>query len=144
MPQLDLSTYSSQIFWLIICFSVIYLSFSLIIIPRIKSIIDNRNSLIAKNKNKSQLIEDEVNKIESTAEVLKEEANELYKNKIENAAVKSKIIKTQMIEEMKEKIDEDIEKSNNELQKFFKENQISVEEVSQKISQIISKKLFIS
>ena len=43
MPQLDLSTYSSQIFWLVICFSILYFVLSSFILPKIKKIIEDRN-----------------------------------------------------------------------------------------------------
>lgn len=42
MPQFDLSTFTPQIFWLIVCFSVIYgftVSYS---VPRLKKILDSR------------------------------------------------------------------------------------------------------
>ena len=35
MPQLDPSTFGSQLFWLLVCFGALYLVLSFIVIPRI-------------------------------------------------------------------------------------------------------------
>lgn len=42
MPQLDISTYSSQLFWLFICFLSLYIFTSRVSIPRISRIMEAR------------------------------------------------------------------------------------------------------
>jgi F-type H+-transporting ATPase subunit b len=42
LPQLDISTYWSQIFWLIVTFSVLYLSLSKVFLPNIMSLVKRR------------------------------------------------------------------------------------------------------
>ncbi len=42
MPQFDIATYSSQIFWLVICFGLTFLGISQLILPRYKSILEKR------------------------------------------------------------------------------------------------------
>ncbi len=49
MPQLEITTYPSQIFWLVVSFLTLYLIMSRIIIPRISSVIKNRESQIKNN-----------------------------------------------------------------------------------------------
>jgi F-type H+-transporting ATPase subunit b len=46
MPQLDFTTYPSQIFWLLITFVVLYLLMSKLIAPRIESVIGARQSRV--------------------------------------------------------------------------------------------------
>jgi len=41
MPQLDLSTFPSQIFWLAVFFVVLYLLMAKLAIPRIERVIDS-------------------------------------------------------------------------------------------------------
>ncbi len=42
MPQLDVSTYSSQLFWLFICFSALYVFIARVTVPRIASVLGVR------------------------------------------------------------------------------------------------------
>ncbi|MBT7451768.1 MAG: F0F1 ATP synthase subunit B', partial [Rhodospirillaceae bacterium] len=42
MPQFDPSTFSSQLFWLLICFVVLYWVISKFAIPRIGDILEQR------------------------------------------------------------------------------------------------------
>src|SRR5258708_694880 len=46
MPQLDLSTFPSQIFWLAVFFVVLYLLMAKLAIPRIEKIIDERRNRV--------------------------------------------------------------------------------------------------
>ena len=54
MPQLDVSTFSSQIFWLIICFSVLYYLLSRKALPRISEILEARQDRIAADLDQAQ------------------------------------------------------------------------------------------
>ena len=49
MPQLEITTFPSQIFWLVVSFLMLYLIMSRIIIPRISSVIKSRESEIKNN-----------------------------------------------------------------------------------------------
>lgn len=42
MPQFDITTYSSQIFWLVICFGLTFSGISQLILPRYKKILEQR------------------------------------------------------------------------------------------------------
>ncbi|MBL6761228.1 MAG: F0F1 ATP synthase subunit B' [PS1 clade bacterium] len=42
MPQLDPSTFGSQLFWLLVCFGALYLVLSFIVIPRISRTLETR------------------------------------------------------------------------------------------------------
>lgn len=46
MPQLDVATYSSQIFWLLTCLVVLYVSLRYIFIPRLENSINARKKRI--------------------------------------------------------------------------------------------------
>src|SRR6266849_5060015 len=46
MPQLDLSTFPSQIFWLAVFFVVLYLLMTKLAIPRIERVIDERRARV--------------------------------------------------------------------------------------------------
>jgi len=46
LPQLDPSTYVSQVFWLAVCFAILYLFFSNKTLPEISSVLENRRNHI--------------------------------------------------------------------------------------------------
>ena len=49
MPQLEITTFPSQIFWLVVSFLMLYLIMSRIIIPRISFVIKKRETEIKNN-----------------------------------------------------------------------------------------------
>jgi F-type H+-transporting ATPase subunit b len=54
LPQLDVSTFPSQIFWLIICFSVLYYLLSRRALPRVSEILEARQDRIAADLDQAQ------------------------------------------------------------------------------------------
>jgi F0F1-type ATP synthase membrane subunit b/b' len=76
LPQLDSSTFPSQIFWLVVCglFFVAFIKFSFV--PRISGIIESRNNRIIGDLNKAK-------EIHANVEVLERECDEkITQNKI--------------------------------------------------------------
>jgi len=78
MPQLEITTYPSQIFWLVVSFLILYLIMSRIIIPRISSVIKSRESEIKNNIHISE-------QMYKDTEIINNEYEETKKN-IENEA----------------------------------------------------------
>ena len=54
MPQLDVSTFPSQIFWLLICFSLLYYLLSRRALPRVSEILEARQDRIAADLDQAQ------------------------------------------------------------------------------------------
>ena len=46
MPQLDPTYWASQVFWLIVVFTILYISVAKFYLPKIKSNLDNRENKI--------------------------------------------------------------------------------------------------
>jgi F-type H+-transporting ATPase subunit b len=59
MPQLDVATYASQIFWLIITFSVLYWLLSRKALPRVAEILEARQDRIAADLDQAQRLRHE-------------------------------------------------------------------------------------
>lgn len=49
LPQLDVSTYPSQIFWLVVSFAVLYFAFSQKVLPSIGRVVEGRDNMIKGN-----------------------------------------------------------------------------------------------
>jgi F-type H+-transporting ATPase subunit b len=48
MPQLDPTYWASQVFWLIVVFTILYISIAKFYLPKIKNNLDNRENKIIK------------------------------------------------------------------------------------------------
>ncbi|OJW50219.1 MAG: hypothetical protein BGO67_02515 [Alphaproteobacteria bacterium 41-28] len=53
MPQLDTSTFPSQLFWLVACFLALYFILSFIALPKITRVLEKREEAIASQINKA-------------------------------------------------------------------------------------------
>lgn len=59
MPQLDITTFPSQIFWLIVCFSVLCFAMASFLVPRIGSSLANRQKVLTDLRDSAdQLVRD--------------------------------------------------------------------------------------
>ena len=118
MPQLDPTYWASQAFWLILIFTLLYLTLSKILIPKIKESIDDRE-----NKIKDDL--DEAHKLKTLAEKKLKE----YEAEIESA--KKEVQK--IIFEIKKKLSSEIIIKKK---KFEKEIELEVKNAEQEIEDL--------
>ena len=102
MPQLDPKYWASQAFWLILVFSILYISIAKFYLPKIKNNLDNRE-----NRIKNDL--DDANKFKELSETKLKE----YKKILEDA--KKEIIKIQI--DTKNKLDKDIQTKKQAIEK---------------------------
>lgn len=103
LPQLDASTYPSQLFWLAMTFTALYLIFSKKTLPDMSSVIENRRGHVDSNLD--------------TAEKLKKEADEvreLYEKNLAKARSESTQTLADMQSEMRAK-------SEKQTQAFLKQ-----------------------
>ena len=109
MPQLDPKYWASQAFWLVLVFSVLYISIANFYLPKIKKNLDNRE-----NKIKEDL--DEANNLK----ILSEKKLKEYEIILQN----SKKEVTKILLESKKKLDIDIQNKKNTIEKEI-ENELS-------------------
>ena len=107
MPQLDPKYWASQAFWLILVFSILYISIAKLYLPKIKDNLDDRE-----NKIKEDL--DAANKFKELSELKFKE----YEKIVENS--KKEVTKIHL--ESKNKLDKDIQTKKNVM-----ENEIETE-----------------
>ena len=55
-PQLDISTYASQVFWLFISFVLIYALMSKVALPKVGAVIDTRNAMAKVKPGKARVV----------------------------------------------------------------------------------------
>jgi F-type H+-transporting ATPase subunit b len=54
MPQFEIATYPSQIFWLLVCFSVLCIAMRLIVVPRLTSSLESREQRLQEDRSQSE------------------------------------------------------------------------------------------
>ena len=106
MPQLNPEFWTSQIFWLVLIFSSLYLIIWKIFLPKITYSIENRKSTIVNDL-------DEAEKLKEKAEIKLKEYNKIIEN--------SKFEAKKIMEEGRKKLNQDIENKkknfNNQIEK---------------------------
>ena len=141
MPQLEITTYPSQIFWLVISFLLLYLIMSRIIIPRISSVIKSRESEIKNNIHISEQMYKDTeiinNEYEETKKNIEDEARGIINHLKE--ITNKKINKS--TELLKKRLEQKLEKNEQEIINKKKKALKEINKISLTLSDEILKKL---
>ena len=134
MPQLDPTYWASQAFWLILVFSVLYISISKFYLPKIKDNLENRENKIKEDlENASKFKEESEIKLKEYDKILESAKKEVSKIHFESKNILKKNIeeKKRVIEQQ---IDKDIAKTQKEIIDL-KENSLSaIQNISENIA----------
>ena len=141
MPQLDPTYWASQAFWLILVFSVLYISIAKFYLPKIKKNLDDRE-----NKIKEDL--DEANELRSLSEkklkeyevILENSKKEVTKILLESKNKLDKNIKNKK-EIMEKEIENEISKAQKDISDLKKNSIDSINIISQNIASDIIEKI---
>ena len=141
MPQLEISTFPSQIFWLVVSFLILYIIMAKVIVPRISSVIKNRENEIKNNIHISEqlyrdteIINDEIEKIKNDTET---EAREIISNLRIN--INKKINENNQI--LKNKLEKKLEKDEKNIFKKKEKVLKEINKIAFNLSQEIIKKI---
>ena len=134
MPQLDPTYWASQAFWLILVFSVLYISISKFYLPKIKDNLENRE-----NKIKEDL--DNASKFKEESEIKLREYDKILaraKKEVSKIHFESKNILKKKIEEKKrgieQQIEKDIAKTQKEIIDLKKNSLATIQKISENIA----------
>ncbi len=134
MPQLDPTYWSSQAFWLILVFAILYISIAKFYLPKIKNNLDNRE-----NRIKNDL--DDANKFKEMSELKLKEYEKILedaKKEVIKILLESKIRLEKDVQTKKESIEKEIDKEILKAQKEIsdlKKNSISdIQKISENIA----------
>jgi len=92
LPQLDASTFPSQIFWLIIVFVIMYFYFAKKTLPEISNTIENRSERIGNDLDTAERLKDEVASVQKS-----------YEESLSEARAESSAMYTKIEQDIKEK-----------------------------------------
>src|SRR3989338_3733239 len=103
MPQFDFTTYSSQIFWFLLCFITLYLTTYFVILPRIRDIIAKRRETVDSDILSAKTFDVQIQKIQGQTKKIHKEAQEKKQTRIEKIPRNQAKEPEKSIEELKEK-----------------------------------------
>jgi len=134
MPQLDPKYWASQTFWLILVFTILYISIAKFYLPKIKNNLDNRENKIKDdlddaNKFK-ELSETKLKEYEKIMEDVKKEVIKIHK---ESKNTLDKDIKTKK-EKIEKEIEQEIIKAQKEISNLKKESITNIHKISENIA----------
>ena len=104
MPQFNAKSFSSQLFWLIITFTTLYIVITYIILPRIRENIRLRKNKIADNIERAESIKAEIEDMLSKSNIKLEEAKNQAKVIIKEALLRSNKEYDSQIDTLKKQI----------------------------------------
>ncbi len=143
MPQLDTEFWISQIFWLAITFSILFILLSKIILPKISANLETRKSLILENISTAEKKREESeSKIKEYNEIVEKSKNDA-KSMISQA--KERLTKDIILKKgaLEKDLSNEIQKAEIEIQEFRDKaperiNKIAVETSADLLHQLIS------
>ena len=141
MSKFDIATYHSQIFWLIVTFSLLYIFVCKFIVPKAEEILNNRKVNIQNNiiqADKLVLEAEKLNKYyNKEIEKISAEIDKLKKEKIDFLESEFLIKKKNLEQDLKKLINQNIKDINLAIQEFSNNK----EEASIKLAAIIIEKI---
>ncbi len=116
MPQFDPSTFTSQIFWLLVSFGIVIGAFVFLFVPRINTMLENRSKKIRHDLDRAQSLNHKIDELLKARE-----------ERIRNAEKKSAAIVQATLEEMEDKKEKQYKIVDAEIAQMIQSLQESIE-----------------
>ena len=130
MPQLDPTYWASQAFWLILVFTILYISISKFYLPKIKDNLDNRENKIKEDlENANKFKEESEVKLKEYDLILENAKKEVLKIHFESKSTLDKHIQSKK-DLMEKEIEKEILKAQKEISELKKNSISSIQNIS--------------
>ena len=134
MPQLDPKYWASQAFWLILVFTILYISIAKFYLPKIKNNLDNRENRIKDDlEDANKFKELSESKLKEYEKILENARKEVVKIHIESKNTLDKDIKTKK-ETIEKEIEKEIIKAQKEISDLKKNSITDIQKISENIA----------
>jgi len=141
MPQLDISTFLPQLFWLFICFGLLYLLLSKICIPQLDKIFAKRDSKISEDLAAAHKAKEEALKLKITYEKALAKAIQTKSEMLEQGAKELAKIAEDKLAELDKELAAMISNSEKKMSSFRKSAETDVEKIAKEAATLILNKL---
>ena len=146
MPQFETEYFASQIFWLLICFAVVYFLSKKLFMPKMSKIIDNRYDKIRQLQIDAENINKDLLEINNNIEIVRRDSTTKYSKIISEAKREFSQKRIDFVKENQSQISMLQNKSNllteDILNDYSNSSQTAIDVLVRKISdKLISKKI---
>ena len=141
MPQLDITSFTSQIFWLIVCFFSMYFIMANFIVPRISGVINARQKKIDDSITQADYFKEEAEKSLSKYQDMIKKASDKADKSFDKAEEELKKIVEEKQLQLAERLSFQIKESEDEIKKGKVDALKEVQQISEKISLDIAKRI---
>ena len=141
MPQLDVSTYATQVFWLAITFSTLFIIMWKVAIPKIISVLEARQDKIDTNLNRAETLKKEAEAAMTAYEASLTEARAKAAATITEATVKIAELTHDSETELAQKLSKKLENSEKAIEKAKNEALKDMRAIAVEVAQSASEKL---
>ena len=134
MPQLDPKYWASQAFWLILVFTILYISIAKFYLPKIKNNLDNRENKIKDDiEDANKFKELSETKLEQYKKILEDAKKEVMKIHLESKNTLDKDIQTKK-ETIEKEIEKEIIKAQKDISDLKKNSITNIQKISENIA----------
>ena len=141
MPQFNAKSFNSQLFWLIITFTLLYITITYFILPRIRENIRLRKNKIANDIERAETIKAEIESMISQSNIKLEEAKNQAQKIIKASLLKSNKEYDNQIDAVKKQITNIQLESEKEIEEYKKHLEKDIEKLAISLSTIILSRL---
>ena len=141
MPQFNIETFPSQLFWLIITFVILYLIINFLILPRIRSNLRLRKNKISNDLERAELIKTQIEKISKEYDEKITKSKNRSNDTIKNAIEKANDEFTSQLNNVKKKISKKIFDAEKETLEYKNSLSNEISDISKEVSLLLIKKI---
>lgn len=121
LPQLDSSTFASQLFWLALCFIALYVLMAKRLAPRIQDVLDMRSGKIASDIDRATSLREESERVKS-----------LYEKALAEARSETQVLIAAATENVKQQATHAAQQLDKTLSRSFAEAMAAIDKARQK------------
>ena len=137
MPQLDPKYWASQAFWLILIFTILYISIAKFYLPKIKNNLDDRENKIKDDVDDANKFKDlSESKFKEYEKILADAKKEVIKIQMDSKNILDKDIQSKK-EAMEKEIENEISKAQKEIDELKRNSLNDIQNISENITSSI-------
>jgi F-type H+-transporting ATPase subunit b len=141
MPQLNPESFSSQIFWLFVTFSILFLVIHFFLLPKLKKIREKREETVGNYLSQTQKLNEQIDVIITQIDQELNKAKISFNNKIKEELEKNKIIFEKEVSLIEKNFEKKKEKLNSELLKSQKDIRNKIPKICMDLSNDLYEKI---
>ncbi|MDA0902045.1 MAG: hypothetical protein O3B09_01365 [Proteobacteria bacterium] len=141
MPQFTLTLIHSQLFWLCLCFLVLYFFMSRICLPRIAEILKAREETIEKDSVSAASLQEKIDQINEHSQNLKSNSVQQYQLSIEQASKQAILDREKALGKLRKEIDKMTHESETKISNFIKDSKSDCDNIVEILVKSISNKI---